>query len=316
MRRIDHYTDQAPAELATTTHGGGSTIPAVTTRPRVPPPERAEPPDVAELRELRRRQPDLAPAVDLELDLLGLRRRLQARVSLPLDAFEPERVEARTAKGRRLLDFSDIALEWSDFRVSLREAADLLRHHEVLDEVDYQRIGTISREGRSLEPMVREWYDASAMPLSAGERPPLGPAIEPLANLLTVAIRPFLVGAAVAMLPRADLSAWQERTCPLCGAEPDFCAIGNEGQRGLVCSRCYGRWTWDATRCPHCANGDRSLLRRFAAAGGRHVVFACDACRRYIKGYDERGARRGLLVSVDAIATLPLDAAAMQQGYA
>jgi formate dehydrogenase maturation protein FdhE len=44
-------------------------------------------------------------------------------------------------------------------------------------------------------------------------------------------------------------------------------------------------------------------------------VSACDVCRRYIKAYDARRAQRPVMVAVDSIATLPLDAAAMQRGY-
>ena len=41
----------------------------------------------------------------------------------------------------------------------------------------------------------------------------------------------------------------------------------------------------------------------------------CDVCRKYLKAYDARNASRPVMVSVDTIATLPLDAAAMQKGY-
>jgi formate dehydrogenase maturation protein FdhE len=44
-------------------------------------------------------------------------------------------------------------------------------------------------------------------------------------------------------------------------------------------------------------------------------VYACDVCRRYLKAYDGRRAQRAVMVAVDTIATLPLDAAAMQRGY-
>jgi formate dehydrogenase maturation protein FdhE len=44
-------------------------------------------------------------------------------------------------------------------------------------------------------------------------------------------------------------------------------------------------------------------------------VYGCDVCRRYLKAYDARNATRPVMVSVDAIATLPLDAAAQQRGY-
>ena len=38
-------------------------------------------------------------------------------------------------------------------------------------------------------------------------------------------------------------------------------------------------------------------------------------CQRYIKAFDARQASRPVLPVVDAVATLPLDAAAMQKGY-
>jgi len=38
-------------------------------------------------------------------------------------------------------------------------------------------------------------------------------------------------------------------------------------------------------------------------------------CLRYIKAYDARRAGRPLMVAVDSVATLPLDAAAIQRGY-
>ena len=47
----------------------------------------------------------------------------------------------------------------------------------------------------------------------------------------------------------------------------------------------------------------------------RYRVVACDDCRRYLKAYDSRAATRPVLPNVDTIATLPLDAALVQQGY-
>jgi formate dehydrogenase maturation protein FdhE len=44
-------------------------------------------------------------------------------------------------------------------------------------------------------------------------------------------------------------------------------------------------------------------------------VYACDVCHRYLKAYDGRRASRPVMPIVDAVATLPLDAAAMQRGY-
>jgi formate dehydrogenase maturation protein FdhE len=48
---------------------------------------------------------------------------------------------------------------------------------------------------------------------------------------------------------------------------------------------------------------------------GQYRLYACDECERYLKAYDARRASRPVMPSVDAVATLPLDAAAIQKGY-
>ena len=63
------------------------------------------------------------------------------------------------------------------------------------------------------------------------------------------------------------------------------------------------------------ANEVTSARSSFATRDGRYRVYACDVCRRYLKAYDGRNASRPVMVAVDSIATLPLDAAAMQRGY-
>jgi formate dehydrogenase maturation protein FdhE len=52
-----------------------------------------------------------------------------------------------------------------------------------------------------------------------------------------------------------------------------------------------------------------------ATADRRYLLVACDVCKRYVKTYDARGADRPFMLDVDTIATLPLDAAALQRGY-
>ena len=86
-------------------------------------------------------------------------------------------------------------------------------------------------------------------------------------------------------------------------------------ERRLVCGRCLAQWAYDPINCPFCANGDRSRITSFAARDGCYRVSACNVCRRYLKAYDTRNALRPVMVGVDTIATLPLDAAAIQRGY-
>jgi formate dehydrogenase maturation protein FdhE len=101
----------------------------------------------------------------------------------------------------------------------------------------------------------------------------------------------------------------------LCGAEPDLAVITPAAERHLICSRCALRWKFEPLTCPYCRNSDRSRITSFATPDGQYRVYACDACHRYLKAYDGRHATRPVMPMVDSIATLPLDAYAMQRGY-
>jgi hypothetical protein len=286
----------------------------VTERPVHPP--RAEPREVVELKQLKARQPDLATAVDMQLALVELQRRVQSRVPLPWIQADPQWLEAQQREGRPLVRFADIPLEWSDFRLAVRRTADILLRFESLDGGDHAQIVALGREGNALEPVVEQWYAVSSglEPSADAERLPPGTPGS-LDQVLVLAIRPFLHRCAEALSQRLDLSAWTHGHCPFCGWEPDFAVITPAAERRLICGRCVAQWAFAALTCPFCANDDRQLITSFATRDGRYRVYACDVCRRYLKAYDGRGASRPVLTSVDAIATLPLDAAAMQRGY-
>jgi hypothetical protein len=277
---------------------------------------RPEPREIAELKQLRGQQPELAAAVDMQLALVDMQRRVQSRVPLPWIQADPDWLKAQQREGRPLVRFGDIPLDWSDFRLTLRRTADILLRYEAIEPADHARIGALAREGNALEPLVSQWYAVSSGIETApgAERlPPDAPA--GLEQVLVLAIRPFLARCAEALGQRLDLSAWTHGHCPFCGWEPDFAAILPTGDRRLICGRCVAQWEFGAFTCPYCSNDDRALVTSFATRDGRYRVYACDVCRRYLKAYDGRGATRPVIVSVDSIATLPLDAAAIQRGY-
>src|SRR5437660_1146576 len=160
----------------------------------------------------------------------------------------------------------------------------------------------------------------------SGDRSPANPHRRPvpdpvpdappgLDQVLVLAMRPFLARCAEVVMQRAELSEWRHGHCPCCGWEPDFGVITPSADRRLICGRCAAQWSFGAHTCPFCSNDDRSLITSFATRDGRYRVYACDVCRRYLKAYDARSASRPVMVSVDSIATLPLDAAAIQKGY-
>lgn len=277
---------------------------------------RTEPREIVELQQLKARQPDLAGAVDMQLALVDVQRRVQSRVPLPWIQADPAWLHAQQRAGRPLVRFGDIPLEWSDFRLALRRTADILHRHESLEPGEHAQIVALAREGNALEPLVSRWYDVSAgFTLSPeAERLPSGSPAN-LEQVLVLAIRPFLARCAEALAQRLDLSAWTHGHCPFCGWEPDFAVITSTGDRRLICGRCSAQWAFGAFTCPFCSNDDRTLVTSFTTRDNRYRVYGCDVCRRYIKAYDSRNAERPVMVSVDSIATLPLDAAAMRKGY-
>jgi hypothetical protein len=265
-----------------------------------------------ELRQIKIAQPELAGAVDMQIALVEMQRRVQARVPLPWIQADPEWLQTQQREGRALVRFGDIPLEWSDFRLTLRQTADILLRFEAIEPPDHAQIVALGRDGNALEPLVSAWYDSSNGASSASPPHAVSSNLE---QVLILAIRPFLARCAEALMQRVDLSSWTHGHCPFCGWEPDFAVITPSADRRLICGRCVAQWAFGAYTCPFCANDDRALVTSFATRDGKYRVYACDVCRRYLKAYDGRSTTRPVLVSVDSIATLPLDAAAMQRGY-
>jgi formate dehydrogenase maturation protein FdhE len=284
------------------------------TRTRAPRPESRE---LTELRQLKLRQPELSDAVDLHVALLELQRRVQARVPMPWVEFSADWLKRQHEEGRPLLRFEDIPLDWTEFRLAFRQTADLLKRFDALEPADHQAIQAMSRDGHALEPLAVRWFNAAAAPerLSDVQAPASAVSPEALEQVLALAMRPFLERCADVVQQRADFSTWTHPHCPLCGGEPEFAVLVTGGDRVLICGRCTGRWHFDGATCPFCGNDDRSRLPSFSSRDSLYRLYACDACRRYIKAYDARQGGRPVMLAVDSVATLPLDAAAFQRGY-
>lgn len=284
-----------------------------------PRPPRGESREVVELRALKDRQPELADAVDMHVALLELQRRIQGRIPLPSFALSPEMLVRHEAEARPVLRFEDIPLELTDLRLVVRQTADVLRRFGALEESDHQRVQALGRDMALLE-VTGEWYRAGAdrhvmlgVPAAAATtRREEAAAFD---QVLTLAMRPFLSRCAEVLQQRADLAVWTHPHCALCGGEPELAVITPAAERHLICARCTLRWRFEPLTCPYCRNSDRALITSFATPDGQYRVYACDVCHRYLKAYDARRATRPVMPIVDSVATLPLDAAAMQRGY-
>ncbi|OFW00391.1 MAG: hypothetical protein A3I61_04605 [Acidobacteria bacterium RIFCSPLOWO2_02_FULL_68_18] len=288
---------------------------------------RSESRESVELRALKARQPELADAVDMHLELLEIQRRVQPRIPFPCFDFNARVLTDHQTEARPLLRFEDIPIELTDLRLVVRQTAEVLRRFDALDEANFQKVQTLGRD-TALLSMMGDWYRSSAekpltAPAAASSRalraPGAATAIqagtETFEQVFTLALRPFLSRCADAVQRRPELAIWQHPYCLLCGGEPDLAVITPAAERHLICGRCGLQWKFEPLTCPFCRNGDRSRITSFATPDGQYRVYACDVCTRYLKAYDGRRARRPVMPVVDGLATLPLDAAAMQRGY-
>ena len=291
-------------------------------------PTRTAPREVTELRAIAARQPELAGAAAMHIEIAEMYRRIQGRVPLPWFELGKDSVGRHSAEARPLLRFEDIPIELTDLRLLVRQTADIMRRHDALDESDYQTIQTIGRD-TTLLAVVGHWYRTAAeRHMPAGAAAGAGAGAGPFASaapiqieasvldqVLSIAMRPFLSRCAEVLQQRTSLNDWVQPYCALCGADPDFAVITPAAERHLICSRCTLQWKFEPLTCPYCRNSDRSRITSFATPDGQYRVYACDVCQRYLKAYDGRRATRPVMPVVDSVATLPLDAAAMQRGY-
>jgi FdhE protein len=245
----------------------------------------------------------------MQIALVDLHRRIQSRLATPLLADESATAD-RLTSGRRLVEFGDIPLDWSEFRLAFRQTAEILHRYDALEKPDHDALQALIREGSRVEALTRSYYERTARPGSEADPG----AMAMLDPVLALALRPFLARCAEVCLARADLAAWHRPWCPVCGGEPDFAALSTAGDRLLICARCLTRWPFDQSACPFCGAGSDDVTS-FGSRDGRYRVYGCSSCRKYLKAYDGRGASRPVMPIVDTIATLPLDAAAIQKGY-
>jgi len=272
-------------------------------------PARPDSPDVLELKALKARQPELADAVDLQLALLAIHRHIHLRIPVPALDVSEARVVRHLAARRPLLAYGDIPAEPSDLRLVLRQTGEVLATFGLIEPEPLERLQALAREG-NVAGAAEAWFERSC----AGQRE-VTAADGDTEQAIGLALKPFLSRCADAVQPAAALAAWTLSTCPVCGGEAEFGVLERDGQRRLICGQCGLRWAFAAGRCPYCPNDDRGRLTSFATPDRRYEVTACELCRRYLKSYRVQPGQRPVMPAVDTLATLPLDAAAIQRGY-
>ena len=145
-----------------------------------------------------------------------------------------------------------------------------------------------------------------------------GAPIDTMTVLAQVAALPLL-HACARELAAAVPKPWQRGWCPVCGAWPSLAEIrGIDRQRRLRCGCCGCDWAFPVLRCAFCDEVDHRKLGSLAPEGEEQHrrVETCDGCRGYLKSVTTLLALPPHLLALHDLATVPLDLAAQDRGYA
>lgn len=274
---------------------------------------------------LRKRQPDVGEALDLQ-ELLIRTALTSARPPLtPGFPMPREQLVDRINGGVPLLHEQPVNLD-IDF------AADCFSR--IVNEL--QKRGSAAAEG--LDAIVHAATSGALDPHSLFteafvQHPQHVAALAAQANvdaellgaLTHHAVTPILAAYAeqlVPMLERADdgtttAAVWHRGYCPVCGAWPLLAELrGVELAEYLRCAGCAAAWRWQRLMCAYCANEDFLSLRTLQIEGEqRFRVKVCNRCKGYLKIANAFDPSPPALLGLDDVASMHLDVVAMERGY-
>jgi FdhE protein len=145
----------------------------------------------------------------------------------------------------------------------------------------------------------------------------LDPALT--ATVLRLTLFPQLAAVHARWTDELAALRWEHGFCPVCGSWPLLGEFrGLEQQRVLRCGLCAAGWETPRLRCPYCATTDHEQLGYFfvEAEEGKYRVTTCSSCRGYVKMVSTLSELSPPRLLVADVATLHLDLAAADRGFA
>ncbi len=279
----------------------------------------APPPDVAdalaEVERLRSESPALAGPAALLAEVLPILAEPPSTSTPPY--LTPERAAEKLAGGVPLLRGEDVPLDakalrrrWADVTAAVGrhgagEAAGALAGAVRRGQLSVEEMAAAVLAGRPEEVHVR----ADALGLDAGLA----------ATVLRFTLFPTLVSLGAGLAPLHADTAWGRGYCPTCGSWPLLGEFrGLEQVRWLRCGLCAAGWEFPRLACPFCDNRDHRRLGHLHVEGeeSRRRAATCEECRGYVKTVATLGPLAPPQLLVADLATLYLDLAAAERGYA
>jgi FdhE protein len=272
-------------------------------------------------------RPDLAPAVDLQRQLIGPVIALTetfARGRVPRLSLPAKYVAAKLGKGIPALAAEPIPMPANVIRPTLLKLCEELARGGAGDAAEHIRsaIDAGSLEAGSLLSASLN-RDQKAIKTGGVHR---GLAPDLLWLVAELAVSPFAHSLQEMLLfPQGRtqpdeallnaLNDWRQGYCPLCASWPAMIET-LDGRRILRCSFCAMAWSLDVPGCLYCGESGAVFTASMPdPARPDRRLETCGTCHSYIKTVDVDVLSPFPLVAIGDLETMDLDVKAMEQGF-
>jgi FdhE protein len=268
-------------------------------------------------------RPDLAPAVALQRQLLGIVIDLAAALGsrpLPRLSLPPKYIAAKLTRGVPAFAGEPIPLPVAVLGPAVLSLCDALAAGGAADAATHIRDAVASGNievGSLLTASFKR--DQAAIRSGATHR---GLAPDLVWLVAELAVSPFIHAIQRALFERADgdalrdaLGVWARGYCPACGSWPAVAEVV-AGHRTLRCSFCASAWELPAYACIYCEEKGAPFVT--AAPNEERKdrrVELCRTCGGYLKTIDLDELSPFPLLAISDIETTDLDVAAMEHGF-
>ena len=245
--------------------------------------------------------------------LLGIQSGAEQLFGTPALALGKKTADSRIEQGLPLVSFDELTFDWALLQGVFSEiAAVFVGYPELFDPIP-ESFKQSKVEDFLTREVVKAWFEGSTLPVTV-----VGDDSNEhlLKSIIHATLGPFLSSYARALRAYVKPEHWRRRYCPICGGRPDFAYLDKEsGARWLLCSRCDTEWLFQRLECPHCGSRDQNALAYFTDNEGSYRLYVCDDCKRYLKAIDLRRAESEVLLPLERLLTLDIDAQARERGY-
>jgi FdhE protein len=267
-------------------------------------------------------QPDLAPAVALQRQLVAEVLELAARIEqtpLPRLSLPPKYLAAKLGRGIPGLQGEPIPLPVPTIRPSLVKLLDILSKTGA-----EQAAGHIASliDGGQLDPasLLNASFTRNQEAIRTGAVA-LGVAPDLLWLVAELALGPFAYKLQRTLFQPNDaalsgaLAAWNEGYCLACGSWPALAEVANS-HRVLRCSFCNLAWELNQYACIYCGDEGEAFVTAAPDVERKdRRLELCRTCGAYLKTVDVPAISPFPLLAIADLETMDLDGAAMEHRY-